>query len=348
LSKAIETAYQALIPHGKYPIAVLFLSLPVDEVDVNVHPTKREVRYASAQEVFAFIQHSVRQTLEQNGHVAFFGMDLASPAPSHAAPDSSPSLESSSGSSFPRESSFNFNRPNTAVFPSRMPEMAWPTQPRLELSSGTGSASSVSEKPEFGPEGFRVIGQLFNTYILLETPQGLMVVDQHIASERYYFEKLTRSTMDTPDAQVQQQLGVKPLGISPTQLDLLEQAKPLFQQLGFEYAIDSKALTVILQAVPILYQDRQPDGLFESLLKQLEETGQMALEMDHLISTLACHTAVRAGDTLSQLDMALVVNQWLSCKLPWTCPHGRPIAHTIQTNQLNSFFERPSLPVNAI
>jgi DNA mismatch repair protein MutL len=118
--------------------------------------------------------------------------------------------------------------------------------------------------------------------------------------------------------------------------------------LGFDFVLDSKASTVILQAVPILYQDRQPEDLFESLLKQLEETGQMALELDHLISTLACHTAVRAGDVLSQHDMSLVISQWLSCKLPWTCPHGRPIAHTIQTSQLNGFFERPSLPVNAI
>jgi DNA mismatch repair protein MutL len=352
LAKAIETAYQALIPHGKYPIAVLFLSMPVDEVDVNVHPTKREVRYASGQEVFAFVQHSVRQTLEQNGHVAFFGMDLATGSSEH--PTSS-GLSQNPNTGFYAASS----RPNgpASVFPSRMPAMHWPTQPRLEFTTSPSveskntlntSSPESSNKTDFGPEGFRVIGQLFNTYILLETPQGLMVVDQHIASERYYFEKLTRSTMDTPDAQVQQQLGVNPIGISPTQHDLLAQASPLFNQLGFDFVLDSKASTVILQAVPILYQDRQPEDLFESLLKQLEETGQMALELDHLISTLACHTAVRAGDVLSQHDMSLVISQWLSCKLPWTCPHGRPIAHTIQTSQLNGFFERPSLPVNAI
>lgn len=346
LAKAIETAYQALIPHGKYPIAVLFLSMPVDEVDVNVHPTKREVRYASGQEVFAFVQHSVRQTLEQNGHVAFFGMDLATRPTEHSPPSGlSQNQNQNSGFSSP------WSRPKgpASVFPSRMPAMPWPTQPRLEFTDSPTTESAITpEKSDFGPDGFRVIGQLFNTYILLETPQGLMVVDQHIASERYYFEKLTRSTMDTPDAQVQQQLGVNPIGISPTQLDLLAHAVSLFQQLGFDYVLDRNGSTVNLQAVPILYQDRQPKDLFESLLKQLEETGQIALEMDHLISTLACHTAVRAGDVLTQQDMNWVISQWLSCKLPWTCPHGRPIAHTIQTSQLNSFFERPSLPVNAI
>jgi DNA mismatch repair protein MutL len=89
-------------------------------------------------------------------------------------------------------------------------------------------------------------------------------------------------------------------------------------------------------------------GLFEDLLAQLEEKGEMQLDLDHMIATLSCHSAVRAGDNLSAYEMHQVIERWLACQLPWTCPHGRPIAHTISKNELNQFFHRPSLPVNIL
>lgn len=106
-----------------------------------------------------------------------------------------------------------------------------------------------------------------------------------------------------------------------------------------------------LTGYPLVYEGRdgvfRSGGLFENLLAQLEETGSMKLDLDHMIATLACHSAVRAGDTLEHDAMRLVISQWLECHLPWTCPHGRPIAHTISKSELNHFFHRPSLPVNA-
>lgn len=353
LTKAVEAAYASLIPDGKYPLAVLFLNLPPEEVDVNVHPTKKEVRYAKANSIFGFVRQSLLATLEDQGHHAYAsppplatsGMEGSQPVQlshfhpmmgSHAMP-TSPGTGKSYGS---------FPGPRLSSGPSA----GYPDAPRAAFSFYEPPADSpVIEAPR-QPQ-WRVIGQLFNTYILIETRQGLMVVDQHIASERTFFEALTQATLgETPD--MQNVMALAPLSISPVQHDLLSENRERFTRLGFAYELSDTASeagpTVILTGLPIIFQDRQPRDLFTSLLTQLEETGEMKLDLDHMIATLSCHSAVRAGDVLSEDEMNKVIARWLACRLPWTCPHGRPIAHTIATEELNHFFHRPSLPVNAI
>ena len=195
------------------------------------------------------------------------------------------------------------------------------------------------------PKQLKVIGQLFNTYILIESPQGLMVVDQHIASERSCFEQLMNNTMvDTPE--VQTLLTAKALNITPSQRDLLVSHQHDFETIGFRFELNADQVT--LTTIPLIYiHKHDPVALFEDCIAQLEEKGSMALDMDLMIATMACHTAVRAGDPLEHQHMVDIIDQWLMCKLPWTCPHGRPIAHTIDTDSLNQFFHRPSLPRNA-
>jgi DNA mismatch repair protein MutL len=206
----------------------------------------------------------------------------------------------------------------------------------------------TTSNPEDSSTRFKVIGQLFNTYILLETIQGLLVLDQHIASERSFFEALTVN-LTSGEPLVQKCLGTKALSVSPVQYDLLEKQKADFEKLGFTYLLQADSRAILLTGFPIVYTGRdglsEPIKMFEQLLNQLEETGQMNLDLDHLLATLACHSAVRAGDTLNQFEMEEVIKRWLACELPWTCPHGRPIAHTISKNDLNKFFHRTSLPV---
>lgn len=369
LSKAIEAGYTSLIPQGKYPLAVLFLNLPHEDVDINVHPTKKEVRYTNANGVFGFIRQNVVAALEQQGHHAFQGVDPMAAGLS-SAPLPVQQGFSPGGGAGPLFASRGFGgggmaRPGGG-YASVPPGMA--TRPVLPGSglqseaamalyaSGDGAegdkVSTATADFEAGPPqaGWKVIGQLFNTYILLETRQGLMVVDQHIASERMFFERLTQSTFQEAPA-VQSLIAQVPLGLSGLQHDLLEQHREGFARLGFTYTLAAGAgsvePTVTLTGMPLFYQDRQPRDLFQTVLQRLEETGEVSPDLDDMIATLACHSAVRAGDVLSLEQMQQVIGGWLSCKLPWTCPHGRPIAHTIETEDLNHFFHRPSLPVNA-
>lgn len=383
LQKAVEAAYESLLPHGRYPLCALFLSMPPQDVDVNVHPSKREVRYLASSRVFGFVKAGLRQALAEQGialapTTPFAASPLAMPI-SHsvdafflpeqnalASPDSSlnttvniapifqtpPSTSRFGHTSMPPhfseaqsvQAALNFYQPNT------------PTANALDSNPQPDTVFSekeIASGKEFSKthERFKVIGQLFNTYILLETVQGLLVVDQHIASERTFFEALTLNlTGEAP--LIQKLLTSQPVAIRPPQRALLQKHQNDFAKLGFLYTLpDDAADTVQLEGYPLIYEGRDrmfgSGGLFENLLAQLEETGEMKLDLDPLIATLSCHSAVRAGDPLTATEMHTVITRWLACELPWTCPHGRPIAHTISTTELNRFFHRTSLPTNA-
>jgi DNA mismatch repair protein MutL len=144
------------------------------------------------------------------------------------------------------------------------------------------------------------------------------------------------------------------MALSPVQQSVLASHGQALQRLGFNWTLDDMGRLALTQ-VPVIYADRlqqtDPTQLFSQLLTSLVDNGDVRLEthagIELMIATLSCHSAVRAGDVLSHGDMEAVVNRWLDCTLPWTCPHGRPIAHTIQREALQQFFHRGSLPVNA-
>ncbi len=352
LNKAVESAYDSLVPHGRYPFSVIFLTLPSEQVDVNVHPTKREVRYTSGNQVFSFVKSAVKNALEANGHrVAFRPESLNEALLSSSQPfDGLPSL------GFSRGIGRSLDSPGRDGGITRVPPVSIGPVDTQEAMSFYQPADNVTEvtnerlaQTELALDGssrktLKVIGQLFNTYILLESPQGLMVVDQHIASERTFFEALMRN-IQVEDPETQTRLTSTPIPFSPVQAELLESNRDAFTKMGFTYHMKDSSAT--LTAVPLIYAEKEhPDRLFENLVCQLEETGEMKLDLDLMIATMACHSAVRAGDILNQQTMESIIEQWLACQLPWTCPHGRPIAHTIKTDDLNKFFHRPSLPVN--
>lgn len=371
LQKAIEMAYESLLPHGRYPFSVLFLTVPADRIDVNVHPAKREIRYAEANTIFAFMRGGIRNALMAHGECA-----LLAPVTSPENNEDDGPQQSLSSTDVPQPPRGNGLMPEVSghglqptpvragyVSPPvffeegrshRLP-LSRPSENVVQAALGlyqplqNGQAEVEAEAPS--QNRFKVLNQLFQTYILLETPQGLIVVDQHIASERTVFERLSRNFLQEEPA-VQRLVTSLPVPASPLQCDLLRQSTAQMAKLGFLYTVDEAAGLVTLMGYPLVYQERDKmfinGGLFENLLAQLEETGTMALDVDLLIATLACHTAVRAGDTLSLHDMQTVIEHWLDCTLPWTCPHGRPIAHTISKEELNHFFHRPSLPVNAV
>ena len=374
LQKAVEAAYESLLPQGRYPLCALFLKMPPQDVDVNVHPSKREVRYLASSRVFGFVKAGLRQALAEQG--ISFAPTTPFPAspfimtPTISEPSENATVPETEHSISPNPPQFHpvssASMPGRSFTPSTF-SGAQPVQAALhfyrppasselagENADTTASVNpdpvSIHQESPSTHERFKVIGQLFNTYILLETAQGLLVVDQHIASERTFFEALTLNlTGETP--LIQRLLTSQALAIRPAQGDLLKRYQADFAKLGFFYALDDEASVIRLEGYPLVYEgrDRMFDsgGLFENLLAQLEETGEMKLDLDPLIATLSCHSAVRAGDPLTALEMHTVISQWLSCHLPWTCPHGRPIAHTISTTELNRFFHRSSLPRNA-
>lgn len=353
IHKAIDAAYQGMLHPGKYPIAALFITLPPADVDVNVHPTKREVRYAKPNTIFSLVKYGILNALTERGlsptlpnqrHSTFsevlpISSPTGNPWPSHG----EYSTRGSSNPSSWARPDYQPSQPGASqlaqqVFaPLSFQENFSPEQPNNQLSQCSAPK---------GPKTPKVIGQLFNTYILLETAQGLMVVDQHIASERTLFEQLKRA--EEAENNPSQAL-ITPLIIDVTadEAELLEQHRPLFEQLGFAFTLTDSP-TIELTALPAVYLDKHDatDWLRDGL-QQLAHSESAELNLDDLLATMSCHRAIRAGDPLTHNEMTTIIERWLACTLPWTCPHGRPIAHTIETGELNKLFDRPSLPANA-
>ena len=363
MAKAVEGAYETLLPPGRYPAAVIFLTLPLDAVDVNVHPTKREVRYVQSSIVFSLIKQTLRMVLEAAGAqvmrvgLSDTGNSLSSGFPSNPSFGAAPTAGNSRG--FSAGMSQGVSQPwqgqrvtPTAVAtthqlytPLKRPDFNSP-QPTDASVSHTAAASNT-------PEPFRVVGQLFNTYILVETRQGLVVVDQHIASERYWFERFKTAQLSGETVQ-QERLVPIAIALSDAQQSALIEHADQVRALGFAWTFEAQEASVDgavqcwLTATPQCYAEKHdPKDWFEQIVAQLAESPEVSLNTDDHLATMACHTAVRAGDTLSHEVMTHIVGQWLTCQLPWSCPHGRPIAHTIGVGELNQLFHRPSLPVNA-
>lgn len=383
LLKAIEAAFEGVLEERVYPLVVLDLRLPPDAVDVNVHPTKREVRYARPNEVFSFVRHQLREALSSHFTQR---LGLAAPPDTHPAEpvqatNNSQSASQALGGHSPHSGSpsastsyashgtstsagYRATKPTPLAVQTSLEAfrpLDYPAPPDFYTSKNSPEqpvttdeqqlAPSVTTPPHaeepLPPRGWRVIGQLYYTYILLETRGGLMIVDQHIASERYCYERLKLQSLREKPIQ-QTLLTSEPIPLSRVQLALLEEHRASVEALGFDLEVLEAA--VILKAVPVIYPDRtqlSPQQQLLQVLEQLESTGHAQLDTELLLSTLACHTAIRAGDTLTQEQMTRLVEEWLTCHLPWTCPHGRPIAHTVSSQSINSFFHRPSLPVNA-
>jgi DNA mismatch repair protein MutL len=377
LATAIKKAFESLVPHGVYPFCAIWLEMPATQVDVNVHPTKKEVRYANSEQIFKFVVGGIRRALQDQFHATYGLHNTMHPLANQSHSAQNEQQHGTHLQPYPAFSSATPSNPFTATPPTPQNGVFWrspsPTvhttqqgQSTHHTSMPTQTAlafyeplSGTEEQPSQSPiavslqqRQWRVIGQLFNTYVLLETPKGLMVVDQHIASERWCYEALIKQS--TAEKQV-----VQPL-LNPILLDVLsaEQVSILAQyqgwlkdRMGFACERNQADTLWVLCSVPQLYPNRKtisPVQQLEAVLEQLALTGEAELDTELLFATLACHTAVRAGDVLSQFQMERLVVDWLACSLPWSCPHGRPIAHTIEAEELNNFFDRPSLPVSSV
>ncbi len=353
LSKAIESAYQSLMVPGKFPITVLFLELPPDEVDVNVHPTKKEVKYQRANTLFSFVRKAIDMAM------ASITLDKQSSPQETSAFNMShfgrnKSFSNKPDASYARQQGFpeaQQNGVSVSEFQSRKPvssqTVSTPQDAHAALNLYAPLRSNIGENLEktdafvaLGPT-FRVIGQLAQTYILVENADGLLVVDQHIASERVRFELFSEQA---EKSEVAKQSLLVPIvfPVSAVQAATLDENRNAFESLGFQYTFTAQEIQ--FSAVPALYNSKVLKTSLEGLLFHLEETGEVKLSFDDVLATAACHSAVRAGDVLNAEQMKRIIEQWFQCQRPWTCPHGRPVSHTLSHQELMRFFERPSLP----
>lgn len=315
IHRAVMDAYGQRLMGGQYPQALIFIEMDPEEVDVNVHPTKQEVRFRNAQAVFRAVSETVRSSFGAPLTASF--AKTASPQ----APAPPPPVE--------QPLRFRTAEPERSYGPMPSDSPQWRFVPEEEPEVPAGDDLSVS-----------VIGQLGRTYILCETGEGLLMVDQHAAHERVVYEALKGQVRD---GRLTTQAHLFPLEIELGARDArtaLEQREQLLR-VGIE--LDHfGGNTFLVRAVPAILKDREWRKLLTDLLALLDEGRSLGAEvvLDRMLITMACHGAIRAGDRLVREEMERLLQQLKGLEVPDHCPHGRPILRRIRYTELERMFKR--------
>ena len=319
MQKAVDTVYKTLIANSKYPFVVLNLELPPHDVDVNVHPTKKEVRYKNPNQIFNFVRTAVEAGLSNYVEKEFKPI-----------PQTSNIVELQPVSK--RDLKIDNDDDTMYVSDSLMQkihdEISTPKEDIVEQK--TIIQQSVIKEPE--PEE-NIIGQYKNTYILIEQDNGLEIVDQHIAEERFIYEKLKS------EKQIASQMlfvsDVVP--VSSTDMAMIKENLDKFEKFGFgiEFLNDNE---LIFRKIPMLIAKVNPKEILADILENIE--GDIDRLEEKILITTACKASVKAGQKLSLWQMQEIIKKWRTTKMPYTCPHGRPISHIIPHKEIAAFFQR--------
>jgi DNA mismatch repair protein MutL len=299
LTRAVEEAYQGLLMQGRHPIAIINITVPPSQLDVNIHPTKAEVKFQNERVVFTSVQRAVRSTLV-----------ATAPVPQIEEAQKTYTGQSAAGA-----------------------RSLWP------LPNQTNSTMSLMESAPTARltlPVLRVIGQVAGNYIVAEGPDGLYIIDQHAAHERIMYEQITAQKANRGIV-VQEMLEPYSLEVMPQQDEMLKSDIGKLQEFGFVIEPFGER-TYLVRVIPAVLKDGDwLEALREIMDSLREKTTNIE---DNITKSLACHSAVRAGNKLSDDEMRELIRQLEKVNLPHTCPHGRPTMLHLSIGQLEKEFGR--------
>ncbi len=315
-SHALQAGYHGLLMHGQYPVAVLFLDVDLERVDVNVHPTKLEVRISGEAEIKTFIKEAVAARLSTEGDLA---PELKAPASRPMIFD--PAYRKASGvSEFPLSLAPLYpqggGKPSTGV--------AEPEAPAFY-----GSQAEVLEEPIDLRGKFKItkiMGQIHNTFLIAETEEGLLVVDQHAAHERVMFESLLKGFTSGKPAS-QRLLMEEVMEVAPKHREIFKKSQALLQKLGFDIeAFGGNSWAV--RAVPAVFEGGSAASVLQAFLEEREDgklSSSLERQKEDIAALIACKKkSVRAYDPLAPAQIKSLLERLSRCDNPFSCPHGRP------------------------
>jgi DNA mismatch repair protein MutL len=323
LNSALLQAYHTLLMVGRYPLTALFLDMAPEDVDVNVHPTKAEVRFRAQDKVFSFVQRSVRKAL-----LAYTPVPAVSPQlwGSRSLP-SEPRTVGIDWSIGHDEELTVDDRPQTA---------------RSEQSSTINNQpSSVNGQSSFsGVPLLRLIGQVGSAYLVAEGPDGLYLIDQHAAHERVLFEKLM-AQHENKSIPSQALLAPEVVTLPPGSSKALMDQLPFLNHFGFEVE-EFGTNTFQVRAMPVLFAGGSPVMALKALVEDFEEDeSPLQAELEARLAARVCkRLAVKAGQTLTPEEQRSLLNDLEACQSPRTCPHGRPTMIHLSVDMLERQFGR--------
>ena len=316
---ALSESYHSLIPAGRYPYIFLYIDLPADAVDINVHPTKKEVRFRQASDIRDAVIGGFRKTLAEAG-ASFVACQQAPAFPA----DAPPLLRSLKIDDLPMSRIFSYPR----LPPMDVPRPA-PLVPALQAPAGESLVPVTVAGPVPAPKGpwtwCRVVGQVGGLYVLLETEDGYVVMDPHAAHERVLFEKILRA-VEQGKVESQGLLVPETVELQPRDALYVRKNIDLMKKLGIgvsEFGGDA----FVVDALPKGMERMGVKDMLIDVAQHLETLGDRGSHSrwrEEAIAQAACKAAVKARDRLSLLEVEALVVALASAEMPYTCPHGRP------------------------
>lgn len=385
--KALDYAFADLIPKGKHPVGVITVTLDPHQIDVNVHPTKKEIRYSNSSEVYLAIQKALIEATRR-----LPGTESV-PAPSAPSKDNSSTTQSTDvapeeeSAAEPSESALT---PAMTIVPAAASSMSVPSALQGGVGAGTISGDTVYDgapgtpvvresreiavggrtyqriqqlgfrerlatsapsrisntgpvpvatpkQPAQLPLGWRFLAYIYNTYMLFETPDGLKVIEQHIAHERLIYERIL-AQQEIPgqiSPNVQRLVISSPITLTPEQRAALAEHLDELKALGFDF--DFQPNFISCTQLPLELATRDYVGTIQQIIEQLL-TCENASFSKEATKSLACQAAIKNGMALSESEIVDLVVEWLGCPRNDTCPHGRPVSLTYSKDKLFELF----------
>jgi len=335
ITRAIESAMKTMLPNGKFPVYTLNLTMPHDALDVNVHPTKMDVRFANEEEIFSFIEDAVRDALEENNLIPTARIiKRAGETPSKPEAEQIPLPYERVKTPEPLEpGEIRIQNPAPPSTPIPIRE--------LSLREDRHIAPVPQSPPEKPFTHYQIHGLIFQTYWLVQQGDSLYVIDQHAAHERVLYEEFLQKAQDET-IHAQNLLTPITLRLTPREKQALHDNKQLFSRFGFDISDNSEAPEIL--SVPFLMKGPLSSSFFAELLDKIDEAGfaknSPYTHKTEIIAMAACKAAVKAGDNLQESEAHALIEQLLELNNPFTCPHGRPTIIEITKKELERRFKR--------
>ncbi|MYC29128.1 MAG: DNA mismatch repair endonuclease MutL [Chloroflexi bacterium] len=307
LTFALEEAYHGLLPERRYPLAIVNISVPFEDVDVNSHPAKREVRFHQDGRVYSALQRAVRESLV-----------ASSPVRAMRAPGARSYQEPPQSDTSPRFFTSPFD--SRSLVSGAAPAFGSESREGAPIQ-GSGPADAALTPRQALPS-LRVVGQVRLTYIVAESPDGMYLVDQHAAHERVLFDRIIRKGVNS-GSQSQSLLAPVSVDLSPSQIATLTSNRDFLVEYGFKLE-EFGGNSYLVRAVPSFLTRGNPAKSLVDILDMVAFEGAIDDQEQAVAASLACHAAIRAGQSMTETEMRALLEQLEVTDSPHTCPHGRP------------------------
>ncbi len=323
VSHALRQAYRDVLFHGRHPCYLLYLELDPSQVDVNVHPTKHEVRFRDSRLIYDFLLRSISRVLADDRPEQVLGQES-----SFHAISADQQIETAQ------------HQPGIRFGDSVRPSAGFDALSRLVKTTGLSESGKDFDQQDIPPMGYAV-AQLHGVYIIAQTRDGMIIVDMHAAHERITYEAL-KHALDESGLVSQPLLIPVTVHVSPREAELVQEAQGLFQQFGLGVQCVGPE-TIRIEQVPAILRRASHEDLVRDVLSDLAEfgtSGRIVEARDKLLGTMACHGSVRANRQLTISEMNALLRDIEHTERSGQCNHGRPTWTALSLNDLDRLFLR--------